>query len=158
MKNLIKISAFLLLVFAVSSFTTNPPPVADGGDDIVGLWEPSNGKARVKINKIGNKYFGKIVWLREPIDPKTKQPKVDKNNPNEKLRTLKLRGYRLLKDFVYDGDNEWSGGTIYDPESGSTYSCVINKDGDVLNIRGYVGIKALGRTDTWKRIKLKKKK
>ena len=158
MKNLIKISAFLLLVFAVSSFTTNPPPVADGGDDIVGLWEPSNGKARVKINKIGNKYFGKIVWLREPIDPKTKQPKVDKNNPNEKLRTLKLRGYRLLKDFVYDGDNEWSGGTIYDPESGSTYSCVINKEGDVLNIRGYVGIKALGRTDTWKRIKLKKKK
>ena len=111
----------------------------------------------MKINKIGNKYFGKIVWLRVPIDPKTKQPKLDKNNPNEKLRTSRLRGYRLLKDFIYEGDNVWSGGTIYDPESGSTYSCIINKKGDVLDIRGYVGIKALGRTDTWKRIKLKKK-
>ena len=70
---------------------------------------------------------------------------------------MPLRGYRLLKDFVYTDKNEWSDGTIYDPESGSTYSCVINKDGDVLNIRGYVGVKALGRTDVWKRIKLKKK-
>ncbi len=156
MKNLIKISAAVFLMFAISSFKTHSIP-KEGADAIIGLWEPSSGKARVKINKIGNKYFGKIVWLREPIDPKTKQPKLDKNNPNEKLRASRLRGYRLLKDFVYEGDNVWSGGTIYDPESGSTYSCIINKKDDVLDIRGYVGIKALGRTDTWKRIKLKKK-
>lgn len=157
MKKLLTISAALLLVFAISSFKTLSTP-ADPGDAIIGLWEPSNGKARVKITKIANKYFGKIVWLKEPIDPKTKKPKVDKNNPNEKLRSVRLRGYRLLKDFVYSGDNEWSGGTIYDPESGSTYSCVISKDGDVLDIRGYVGIKALGRTDKWKKIQIKKKK
>ena len=157
MKNLIKISAALLLMFAITSFKSHSVPKT-GGDDIIGLWEPSSGKARVKINKIGNKYFGKIVWLKEPIDPKTKKAKVDKNNPNEKLTSVPLRGSRILKDFIYSGENEWSKGTIYDPESGSTYSCVINKKKDVLNIRGYVGIKALGRTDTWKRIKLKKKK
>ena len=157
MKNLIKISVAILLVFAVSSFRSNPIP-KDDGDGIIGLWEPSSGKARVKIIKIGNKYFGKIVWLKEPIDPKTNQPKVDKNNPNEELRSVPLKGFRMLKDFVYEGSNEWSGGTIYDPESGSTYSSVINKKGDVLEIRGYVGIKALGRTDTWKRIEIKKKK
>lgn len=158
MKNLIKIAAALMMVFAVSSFKSHSVK-KEGGDAIIGLWEPSNGKARVKISKIGNKYFGKIVWLREPIDPETKKPKVDKNNPNEKLRNSPLRGYRILKDFVYsEEDKEWTGGTIYDPESGSTYSCVIKKDGEVLNIRGYVGIKALGRTDTWKRIKIKKKK
>ena len=77
-------------------------------------------------------------------------------NADDKLKSVPLRGYRMLKDFVYTGKNEWSEGTIYDPESGSTYSCVINKDGEVLNIRGYVGVKALGRTDVWKRIKLKK--
>lgn len=156
MKQLITITAFLLLLVTLSSFNSNF--VAEEGDAIIGLWEPSSGKARVKISKIGNKYFGKIVWLREPIDPKTNKPKTDKNNPDESLRNVPLRGYRMLKDFVYSGDNEWSGGTIYDPESGSTYSCTINKEGEILNIRGYVGIKALGRTDTWKRIKLKKKK
>ena len=69
MKNLIKISAALMLVFAISSFGSTKS-VQEEADSIVGLWEPSNGKARVKISKIGNKYFGKIVWLKEPVDPK----------------------------------------------------------------------------------------
>lgn len=126
------------------------------GDKLIGVWEPSNGKARVKIEKIGNKYYGKIVWLREPNDPQTGQPKLDKNNPDESMRTVPLKGYRLLKDFVYNGKREWSEGTIYDPENGSTYSCVINmKDDNTLDIRGYVGVKALGRTDVWKRMQVK---
>jgi uncharacterized protein (DUF2147 family) len=29
------------------------------------------------------------------------------------------------------------------------------KDENTLDIRGYVGVKALGRTDVWKRVKLK---
>jgi uncharacterized protein (DUF2147 family) len=128
-----------------------------GGDLLIGVWEPSNGKARVKIEKIGTKYYGKIVWLREPNDPNTGQPKVDKNNPDEALRTAPLRGYRLLKDFVHGGGNEWVDGSIYDPENGSTYSCVITaKDENTLDIRGYIGVKALGRTDVWKRMQLKK--
>ncbi len=159
MKKSITLMGAIALLFAISSFTSSLVSVNAGGDDIIGLWEPSNGKARVKIEKIGSKYYGKIVWLREPIDPTTQKPKVDKNNEDAKMRNVPLRGYRLLKDFVYDEESkEWSGGTIYDPESGSLYSCVITMKNDVLNIRGYVGVKALGRTDTWKRIKLKKKK
>jgi uncharacterized protein (DUF2147 family) len=130
-------------------------PAQDAADKLIGLWEPSNGKARVKVEKIGSKYYGKIVWLREPLDPQTQQPKLDKNNPDASLRTVPLKGYRLLKDFVYNG-TEWTDGTIYDPESGSTYSCVIKaKDENTLDIRGYVGVKALGRTDVWKRVQVK---
>lgn len=158
MKNITAIVGALALILTFSSFTVNPTSVQDKGDDIIGLWEPSSGKARVKIEKIGSKYYGKIVWLREPIDPDTNKPKTDKNNEDEKMRNVPLRGYRILKDFTYDSDNkEWTNGTIYDPESGSLYNCVITMKNDVLNIRGYVGVKALGRTDTWKRIKLKKK-
>jgi uncharacterized protein (DUF2147 family) len=158
MKKSITLVGLLALLFTISSFTSNPASVQDGGDDIIGIWEPSNGKARVKIEKIGSKYYGKIVWLREPIDPATSKPKVDKNNEDEKMRNVPLRGYRMLKDFTYDeSSKEWTDGTIYDPESGSLYNCVITMKDDVLNIRGYVGVKALGRTDTWKRLKLKKK-
>jgi uncharacterized protein (DUF2147 family) len=129
---------------------------AEPGDRLIGVWEPSHGKARVKIEKIGGKYYGKIVWLREPNDPATNAPKVDKNNPDEALRTVPLRGYRLLKDFIYSGNNEWAEGTIYDPENGSTYSCVIIlKDDNTLDIRGFIGVKALGRTDVWKRLQAK---
>ena len=144
-----------LLLLPCSAALAQAPP--DAGDRLIGVWEPSHGKARVKIEKIGAKYYGKIVWLREPNDPNTGQPKVDKNNPDEALRTTPLRGYRLLKDFVHGGGNEWVDGSIYDPENGSTYSCVITaKDENTLDIRGYIGVKALGRTDVWKRMQLKK--
>ena len=76
------------------------------------------------------------------------------------MRRVPLKGYRILKDFVYNAENkdekEWNKGTIYDPENGSTYSCVIKmKTDNSLDIRGYIGIKALGRTDTWKKVFLK---
>jgi uncharacterized protein (DUF2147 family) len=131
---------------------------SDDGDKLLGVWEPSNGKARVKVEKIGNKYFGKVVWLREPEDPETGQPKVDRNNPDEAMRSTPLKGYRLLKDFVYNGKGEWVDGTIYDPENGTLYSCVITlKDDNTMDIRGYIGVKALGRTDVWKRLQVKGK-
>lgn len=140
------------------SLTTLTLAAQDGADKLLGLWQPSNGKARVKIEKIGSKYYGKIVWLREPNDPETGDPKTDQNNPDESLRDTPLRGYRILKDFEYTGKKEWSEGTIYDPENGSTYNCVIKlKDDNTLDIRGYIGVKALGRTDVWKRIQLKRK-
>lgn len=125
-------------------------------DMLIGVWEPSNGRSRIKIEKIGTKFYGKIVWLKEPVDPNTKKPKVDKNNPDTSMRNVPLKGYRILKDFVFKGKGEWSDGTIYDPENGSTYNCVINmKEDNVIDIRGYIGIKALGRTDTWKRMAVK---
>ena len=128
------------------------------GDELIGVWEPSNGRARVKIDKISNKYYGRIVWLKEPNDPETGKPKVDKNNPDESMQNVPLKGYRMLKDFSFDKDSkEWVEGTIYDPLNGSTYSCVIKmKDDNTLDIRGYIGVKTLGRTDEWKRLIINK--
>lgn len=155
--NMTQLSKILLLPFFLL-FALGLSAQSDEGDKLIGVWEPSHGKARVKVEKIGNKYFGKIVWLREPEDPETGQPKVDKNNPDEAMRSTPLRGYRLLKDFVYSGKGEWTEGTIYDPENGSLYSCVITlTDENTMDIRGYIGVKALGRTDVWKRLQVKGK-
>lgn len=149
----IKSGLFLLVVTVLFSALV----VADEGDQLIGVWEPSNKKVKVKIDKIAGKYYGKIVWLNEPIDPATKKLKTDKNNPDESLRDVPLKGYRILKDFVYAGNNEWTDGTIYDPQNGSTYSCVIKlKDENTLDIRGYIGVKTFGRTDVWKRLVIKK--
>jgi len=149
-----------LLLLVLSTFTLFAHSISaqDQGDRIIGIWEPSNGKARVKIEKIGTRYYGKIVWLKEPNDPETGKPKVDKNNSDANLQTVPLKGYRLLKDFNFKSGNEWDGGTIYDPENGSTYDCVITmKDNNTLDIRGFIGISAFGRTDVWKRLQTQKK-
>lgn len=143
-----------LVAFALIGFFN----YAQEADDLVGVWEPGHGKAKVKIDKIDGKYYGKIVWLKEPNDPDTGEAKVDKNNPDESMRNVPLRGYRILKDFEYKGKGEWSEGTIYDPENGNTYSCVITmKDENSIEIRGYVGVKTFGRSDTWRRLSMKKK-
>ncbi|MFN9881975.1 MAG: DUF2147 domain-containing protein, partial [Bacteroidota bacterium] len=79
------------------------------------------------------------------------------NNPDESMRTVPLKGYRLLKDFEFKSKALWEDGTIYDPENGSTYNCTIKmKDKNTLDIRGYIGVSALGRTDVWKRLEIAK--
>jgi uncharacterized protein (DUF2147 family) len=56
----------------------------------------------------------------------------------------------VLKDFEFDGKKEWKGGTIYDPESGKTYKAYFYLENkNTLKLRGYVGVSALGRTQTW---------
>lgn len=126
-------------------------------DKIIGVWEVGSGKARVKITKYGDKFGGKIVWLKEPNYPDGTK-KVDKNNPDEAKRTTPLLGYNNLLGFSYKGKSEYDGGTIYDPENGSTYNCVISlEDDNTIKVRGYIGVQLFGRTDTWKRVMVKTK-
>ena len=157
MKNILFRPIYGLLLLCLGTFFASAALSDQDGDRLLGVWEPSNGRARVKIEKIGVKYYGKIVWLKEPNDPDTGLPKTDKNNPDATLQKVSLKGYRMLKDFVYQKNNEWSEGTIYDPLNGSTYSCTIKMtDPNSLEIRGYIGVSAFGRTDVWKRLAIKK--
>jgi uncharacterized protein (DUF2147 family) len=99
---------------------------------------------RILIYKKNNKYYGKITWG-------TGGSGTDDNNPDPALRSRKVIGMEILKDFVFDED-EWTGGTIYDPRGGKTYSCKLTLESkNELNIRGYIGISIFGRTETWTR-------
>jgi uncharacterized protein (DUF2147 family) len=151
MKHIKLFCTSLFFLIATVSFAQTAP-----SDAIVGVWETGTGKARVNIIKSGNFFYGRIVWLKEPKNEEGK-PKVDKNNPDESKRTAPLLGLKMLSGFEFKGDNLWEDGTIYDPESGSTYNCKINlEDPNTMNIRGFIGISAFGRTDVWKRLQVKK--
>ncbi len=122
------------------------------GDAIVGVWKNGEGTGMVKIVRNGEKYQGKIVWLKEPIDPETGKPKLDKNHPDENVRSRPVLGLTNTWGFVYKGENVWDDGNIYDPKNGNTYSCTIKlKDKNTLEVRGYIGISLIGRTDLWTR-------
>ncbi len=145
-----------LLLFFSFSHDSVKSVQDEEGDKLVGVWEPGHGKAKVKITRVGSKYFGKIVWLLEPtFDDGAK--KTDRNNPDPKMHDTPLLGYKILKDFEYVGDKTWENGTIYDPENGSLYSCTIKmKNDNTLDVRGYIGVSMIGRTDTWTRLQKKK--
>ena len=62
----------------------------------------------------------------------------------------------LLRDFVFDGDDEWEDGRIYDPKNGKDYKCYMvfpdEDDKSRLKVRGYIGVSLLGRTTYWTRV------
>lgn len=118
----------------------------------VGTWTNEEGKARFEIYPCGDKLCGKIVKLKEPT--KNGKPKVDENNPDKSLQNRPLQGLVFLKGFEYDGDNKWDEGTIYDPESGKTYSCYMKMlSKDKMEVKGYIGFSLIGRSQTWTREK-----
>ncbi|NOY50103.1 MAG: DUF2147 domain-containing protein [Chlorobi bacterium] len=150
----LKAILMLMTVMAVAPFTQiNAQDFKS--DDILGVWMNEDKDANVEIYKEGDKYYGKIVWLLNPIDEETNKPKLDDENADESLRDRPVMGLLLLKDFVFDGDDEWEDGEIYDPKNGKTYSCYMEfEDEDDLNtlkIRGYIGISLIGRTTYWTR-------
>ena len=117
-------------------------------DDIIGIyWSPER-KSQVMIYKAkSGKYDGKIIWSKTP-------GKLDENNPNISLRDRPLKGLDILKDFVFDGDDEWENGTIYDPVSGNTYDSYMTfKSDNKLKVRGYIGVSLFGRTAIFEKIK-----
>jgi len=121
-------------------------------DDIVGVWI-TGGKepAKIQVYKNGEKYFGKITWLQNPLSKEGK-PRTDKNNPDKNKKSTPVIGLVILKGFKFDGHSEWRNGEIYDPESGNSYTSYLYlKNRNTLRVRGYIGLSLFGRTETWTR-------
>ena len=119
-------------------------------NDIVGIWYNEEKTSKVQIFTESGKFYGKVVWLKDPNDKETGKPRVDNLNPDPKLQSTPLLSLVVLKSFVFNGKDEWSDGTIYDPKNGKKYSCYIKFDSPgKLKIRGYIGVSLLGRTTYW---------
>lgn len=123
------------------------------GNDICGIWWNKDKDAKIKIYSSYGKYFGQIHWMKNPLDSVTNKPKLDKNNPDVTQQKRPIQGLLILKNLEWDDDDqEWDDGDIYDPKSGKTYSLTCSlKDKNTMELRGYIGISLLGRTDTWVR-------
>ncbi len=125
---------------------------AEKSGDILGQWYSENNESLIEIYQKNNKFYGKLIWLKEPN--RNGKPKMDDKNPDAKLKSRPLLDLVILKDFTFNGSDEWKGGTIYDPKSGKTYDCFMKLDNkNKLKIRGYIGISLIGRTSYWTRKK-----
>ena len=140
---------FSILIFTTLSMTVK----GQDGNQILGIWVSGTEKAHIEIYNQKDRFMGKIIWLKTPLNELGK-PKTDRKNPEAALRDRPMIGMTLLNNFEYEGEKEYGGGTIYDPESGKTYRCEMKlKSNDILNVRGYIGISLIGRTEVWKRVK-----
>jgi uncharacterized protein (DUF2147 family) len=120
----------------------------------VGLWktiddESGKPKSLIRITENDGELAGKIEKLfRTP--EQDQNPKCDKCSGV--LKDQPIIGMTILSGLKKDGDS-YSGGQIVDPASGKTYKSKLSvaEDGKKLNVRGYIGLPMIGRTQTWLR-------
>ena len=119
-----------------------------------GNWMTEGGKSHVQIYPCGPHLCGRIVWLREPLG-KDGLPKVDLKNPDQAKRGQKIVGLQMMWNFAKASDpGEWESGRIYNPEEGETYKSTMKLRSDgKLEVRGYVGISLLGKSQYWERVR-----
>ena len=120
--------------------------------NIEGLWRTVDDKTHeprgvVRIYKEHGQFFGKIVQSFNPKEAREVCGKCD-----GAMRGKPIIGLVILREMREHG-NEYSGGTIVDPETGESYRCkmTVGDAGRKLTVRGYVGFALFGRTQVWTR-------
>ena len=118
----------------------------------VGIWKTVDDKtgeekSHVEIYEKEGRFYGRVIkLLQRPED--TTCPKCPGNKKDQPVLGMEiLWDLKPYKDY-------WSYGRILDPENGKTYkvSLYIEKANE-LRVRGYIGFSALGRNQTWLRVK-----
>ena len=119
----------------------------------VGLWktiDDKTGKPRslIRIHETSGVYSAVVEkGLREGDTGEAVCDKCTDERKNQKII-----GMTIAKDLT-EKNGVYQGGQILDPENGKTYKCKMTLDetGNKLEVRGFVGISLLGRSQTWLR-------
>jgi uncharacterized protein (DUF2147 family) len=118
--------------------------------DPSGIWLTEKGDARIHVSRCGGGICGRIVWLREPIDPKTGKAQVDDKNPNPALHQRPIIGLSIFSSMQSSGANRWSG-RIYNADDGQTYrSKIVLRNAAQLEVQGCAG--PLCGSEQWRRV------
>ncbi len=121
----------------------------------IGLWktiDDKTGKPKslVRIVEVGGELQGKIEKLFREAD-QNQNPKCEQCDGA--FKDQPFIGLTILFGLHKDGD-EYAGGKILDPNEGKLYrsKIAVFDNNKKLNVRGYIGMPLLGRTQIWERV------
>ena len=139
-----KLFLSIILFFSLANPTVNP-------DKIMGKWYIKNNEGVVEIYKSGDKYYGKIVWVKIANDAYGYERK-DVKNPDPALRNRPLLGTLTLIELNYvPSENHWHG-NFYSPRNGQSANVIITlNDPNTMTVMGYVGSTFFSKTEIWRR-------
>lgn len=142
----------LLAPLLVAAASAQVPPEARGhlGDWTIVDDESGEAQAVVRITEAGD---GTVEGRIVRVLPTTEypEPQFRCGDCRGDYAGADLREIRLIYDMEWDGER-FGGGRIVDPMNDRRYRAVMSLDGpDRLRVRGFVGIRAFGRTQVWER-------
>jgi uncharacterized protein (DUF2147 family) len=119
--------------------------------DPLGTWLTGDKKGKIRIVNCGGAICGTLVWIAEPIDPETHQPKTDVHNSNASLQTRPLLGIPIVLDMTPTGADKWEG-KVYNAEDGGTYTGSFTMTGpNTAELKGCVMGGLICKGQTWTR-------
>ncbi len=142
----------LLLVSALL-FTT--PPGKVNSNQVLGRWMSEGKDLEVEVFKVNDRYAARIVWFEcTELSPRPMADHRDLKNPVSGLRNRSWLGMVVVDDLKFDSrENEWSGGNIYDPNSGHTFSSVARMlSPQDMVVRGYWAFEIFGKSLKFSRV------
>jgi uncharacterized protein (DUF2147 family) len=145
-KNLAVAGLLAGAAFAAVAQATSPAGVWRTIDD-----STKKDKSLVRIVETGGVYSGKVEKF---LDPQTPKDAVCKDCSDER-KDKPILGMTILRNMKQSSDdkNVFDGGDILDPNNGKVYKSKLKliDNGAKLDVRGYIGVPMLGRTQTWVR-------
>lgn len=161
---------------AQAKWAAKPSLAMGSPPGVTGLWLDHTGRGAVEIvlcsklksrkkpaRRVKNKttrkkaisktdLCGRIVWLAQPFDKKGR-PLTDKLNKRASRRNRKICGLKILGRVKRISNRVYDYGWIYDPEKGKYFDVELRlKSNNILQVKGYLGIKMLNKTFLWRRI------
>ncbi len=123
----------------------------------VGLWktvDDKTGKEKslVRIVDSSGVLSGKVEKF---LDPETAKDAVCKDCEDDR-KDKPILGMTIIRNMMASADDKavFEGGDILDPNNGKVYKAKLKlvENGTKLDVRGYIGVPMLGRTQTWSRV------
>jgi uncharacterized protein (DUF2147 family) len=144
------LSALILAVTFALLFAMSPLAGQAAGAEAYGIWLTQKGDAKVQVSRCGSSLCGKVVWLKQPINPATGKPQVDDKNPNPAFSKRPIIGMQFFLGMQPAGPGSWSG-QIYNADDGKIYTSTVTLiEGGSLQVSGCVAV--LCGSETWTRV------
>ncbi len=130
-----KVACALLILGTLTTTAISQTP------EIAGTYVNESGHTKVRMSDCGAGVCGTIIWMNDPVD--------DVNNPDVSKRDRPVVGIQAVT-LKSTGPGTYAG-TLYDPESGKTYSGKAKLSDSGVELSGCVLGGLICKTAVWRR-------